>query len=120
MAVIAVGDFPDTEVCICDIKNTPLSCKFDSFIFSELSPALFLSFQSVVELIKNHFGMKHSAAESPVIPIYPVPSHEEPRCSCFTESEAAGVGALEICIFPAYSPQQHVQAYTISFGSCLF
>lgn len=47
--------------------------------------------QSVVDLIKAHFGHKFSAMPSPVIPYFPVPSHEEPRFSCFVESEAAGV-----------------------------
>ncbi|KAB1209292.1 putative zinc protease PqqL [Morella rubra] len=62
MAVIAVGDFSDT--------------------------------QSVVELIKTHFGQKSSASEPPLIPTFPVPSHEEPRCSCFVESEAAGSAVM--------------------------
>ncbi|EXB38800.1 putative zinc protease pqqL [Morus notabilis] len=57
MAVIAVGDFSDT--------------------------------QSVVELIKTHFGHKTSEPEPPLIPAFSVPSHEEPRFSCFVESEAA-------------------------------
>ncbi|KAK0571738.1 hypothetical protein LWI29_020838 [Acer saccharum] len=62
MAVIAVGDFPDTK--------------------------------SVVELIKTHFGQKNSVTDQPVIPIFPVPSHQEPRFSCFTESEAAGSAVM--------------------------
>ncbi|XP_061994559.1 zinc protease PQQL-like isoform X2 [Rosa rugosa] len=62
MAVIAVGDFPDTE--------------------------------SVVELIKNQFGDKSSAPERPLIPTYQVPSHEEPRYSCFIESEATGSAVI--------------------------
>lgn len=57
------------------------------FVSSPLS--LFL--KSVVELIKTHFGHKVSAPGPPVIPTFPVPSHEEPRFSCFVESEAAGV-----------------------------
>ncbi|CAL9027723.1 unnamed protein product [Prunus brigantina] len=62
MAVIAVGDFSDT--------------------------------QSVVELIKNHFGHKISSPEPPLIPRYTVPSHEEPRFSCFVESEATGSAVI--------------------------
>ncbi|XP_016651991.1 PREDICTED: zinc protease PQQL-like [Prunus mume] len=62
MAVIAVGDFSDT--------------------------------QSVVELIKNHFGHKISSPEQPLIPRYTVPSHEEPRFSCFVESEATGSAVI--------------------------
>ncbi|KAF4371416.1 hypothetical protein F8388_001944 [Cannabis sativa] len=62
MAVIAVGDFSDTE--------------------------------SVVELIKTHFGHKVSAPEPPVIPTFSVPSHNEPRFSCFVESEAAGSAVM--------------------------
>lgn len=62
MAVIAVGDFSDT--------------------------------QSVVELIKTHFGQKSSAPEPPLIRKFTVPSHEEPRFSCFVESEAAGSAVM--------------------------
>lgn len=47
--------------------------------------------QSVVELIRTHFGPKHSADGPLPIPHFPVPAHEEPRFSCFVESEAAGV-----------------------------
>ncbi|RVW96330.1 Zinc protease PQQL-like [Vitis vinifera] len=62
MAVIAVGDFSDT--------------------------------QSVVELIRTHFGPKSSAHDPLPIPHFPVPSHEEPRFSCFVESEAAGSAVM--------------------------
>ncbi|XP_030953176.1 zinc protease PQQL-like isoform X1 [Quercus lobata] len=62
MAVIAVGDFSNT--------------------------------QGVVELIKTHFGQKSSAPEPPLIPKFTVPSHEEPRFSCFVESEAAGSAVM--------------------------
>lgn len=61
-----------------------------------LTVSLSLS-QSVVELIKNQFGHKISSPEPPPIPIYPVPSHEEPRFSCFVESEATGV-SIEIIL----------------------
>ncbi|KAG7988806.1 hypothetical protein I3843_03G206000 [Carya illinoinensis] len=62
MAVIAVGDFSDT--------------------------------QSVVELIKTNFGQKRSAPEPALIPTFEVPSHREPRFSCFVESEAAGSAVM--------------------------
>ncbi|KAM7509636.1 hypothetical protein LguiA_020089 [Lonicera macranthoides] len=68
MAVIAVGDFSDT--------------------------------QSVVELIKDHFGDKISAPDPPLIPNFPVPSHEDPRFSCFVESEAAGSAVMISCKMP--------------------
>lgn len=51
--------------------------------------------QSVVELIKTHFGSKVSASDYVDIPRFLVPSHEEPRISCFVESEAAGVSVLK-------------------------
>ncbi|KAJ4846270.1 hypothetical protein Tsubulata_008787 [Turnera subulata] len=62
MAVIAVGDFSDT--------------------------------QTVIDLIKVHFGEKSSDPSPPCIPIFPVPSHEAPRFSCFVESEAAGSAVM--------------------------
>lgn len=69
MAVIAVGDFPDTK--------------------------------SVVELIRTHFGEKNSAPDPPIVPLIPVPSHEEPRFSCFVESEAAGSAVMISYKMPA-------------------
>ncbi|KAK2986241.1 hypothetical protein RJ640_027336 [Escallonia rubra] len=68
MAVIAVGDFSDT--------------------------------QSVVELIKTHFGDKVSAPDPPVMPDFQVPSHEEPHFSCLLESEAAGSAVMISCKMP--------------------
>ncbi|RDX96961.1 Zinc protease PQQL-like protein, partial [Mucuna pruriens] len=62
MAVIAVGDFSDT--------------------------------QDVVELIKTHFGQKIPDPDPPLIPTFQVPSHDEPRFSCFVESEAAGSAVM--------------------------
>ncbi|KFK27236.1 hypothetical protein AALP_AA8G355300 [Arabis alpina] len=62
MAVVAVGDFPDTK--------------------------------TVVDLIKTHFEDKRSSSEPPEIPVFPVPSHEETRFSCFVESEAAGSAVM--------------------------
>ncbi|XP_058089289.1 zinc protease PQQL-like [Magnolia sinica] len=67
MAVVAVGDFTDT--------------------------------QSVVELIRTHFGGKVSISTPPLIPEFPVPSHGEPRFSSFVESEAAGVSTLKISVY---------------------
>ncbi|XP_054811480.1 zinc protease PQQL-like isoform X3 [Prosopis cineraria] len=69
MAVIAVGDFSDT--------------------------------QDVIELIKTHFGQKIPAPDPPCIPKFPVPSHEEPRYSCFVESEAAGSAVMISYKLPA-------------------
>lgn len=68
MAVIAVGDFPDTRI--------------------------------VVELIKAHFGHKLSPPDPPSIPYFQVPSHPEPRFSCFVESEAAGSAVMVSCKLP--------------------
>ncbi|KAF5184288.1 Zinc protease pqql-like [Thalictrum thalictroides] len=65
MAVVAVGDFSDT--------------------------------QSVVELIKMHFGQKVSPDSPPLVPHYPVPPHSEPRFSCFVESEAGGSAVMISC-----------------------
>ncbi|KAK8566816.1 hypothetical protein V6N13_002501 [Hibiscus sabdariffa] len=62
MAMIAVGDFPDT--------------------------------QSVVELIRTHFEDKISAPGPPIIPLFSVPSHEEPRFSCFVGSKADGSAVM--------------------------
>ncbi|XP_065849756.1 zinc protease PQQL-like isoform X2 [Euphorbia lathyris] len=69
MAVIAVGDFPDTK--------------------------------SVVELIKTHFEDKYSEPNPPPLPIFQVPSHIEPRFSCFVESEAAGSAVMISYKMPA-------------------
>ncbi|OMO67338.1 hypothetical protein CCACVL1_20590 [Corchorus capsularis] len=45
--------------------------------------------KSVIELIKTHFGHKHSALDPPPIPQFPVPSHDDPRFSYFVEPEAS-------------------------------
>ncbi|WCJ42624.1 Insulinase (Peptidase family M16) protein [Euphorbia peplus] len=50
--------------------------------------------KSVVELIKTHFEEKCSGPNPPPLPIFQVPSHEEPRFSCFVESEAAGSAVM--------------------------
>ncbi|XP_047310984.1 zinc protease PQQL-like [Impatiens glandulifera] len=70
MAIIAVGDFSDT--------------------------------QSVVQLIKTHFGDKSSHTDPPSIPHFQVPSHEDPRFSCFVDSEAAGSAVMISCKMAAY------------------
>ena len=75
----------------------------DFFLPLPVTPVL----KSVVELIRTHFGDKSSAPEPPLIPTFSVPSHEEPRFSCFVESEAAGVSIQLILILlynvPPYS-----------------
>ncbi|XP_020265173.1 zinc protease PQQL-like isoform X2 [Asparagus officinalis] len=88
MAVIAVGDFPETE--------------------------------SVVELIKKHFGNKISIyGPPPVVPNYPVPSHKEPRFSCFVESEAAGSAVMISCKLPDYE-MRTVRDYRDSLAESMF
>ncbi|XP_035831688.1 uncharacterized protein LOC110868180 [Helianthus annuus] len=54
--------------------------------------------KSVVDLIKTHFGSKVFATDYVDIPRFLVPSHEEPRISCFMESEAAGVSVIQFPI----------------------
>ncbi|MFS7930096.1 putative processing peptidase [Helianthus anomalus] len=56
--------------------------------------------KSVVDLIKTHFGSKVSATDYVDIPRFLVPSHEEPRISCFVESEAAGSAVMISCKSP--------------------
>lgn len=93
MAVIAVGDFSDTQVLLLLNLFSVLSSYWDSeCIFLPRFLNTFHSlFQVVVELIKTHFGQKIPAPDPPCIPRFPVVSHDEPRFSCFIESEAAGV-----------------------------
>eukprot|EP00250_Pteridium_aquilinum_P015299 c22507_g1_i1 orf=556-3573(+) len=72
MAVVAVGDFTDT--------------------------------QSVVDLIRTHFEDKYADLNGEIpatIPVYPVPSHKEPRFSCFGEAEAGGSAVVVSCKLPA-------------------
>ncbi|KAL1364192.1 hypothetical protein HN51_012358 [Arachis hypogaea] len=57
--------------------------------------------ETVVELIKTHFGQKVPAPDPPLIPTFQVPSHEEPRFSCFVESEAAGSAVMISYKMPA-------------------
>lgn len=71
---------------------------FDT-VFQLLLSSCFFLMQSVVELIKAHFGQKVSVTGcSPPIPDFPVPSHKEPRFSCFVESEAAGVSSTFLLV----------------------
>ncbi|KAH7414951.1 hypothetical protein KP509_14G020500 [Ceratopteris richardii] len=74
MAVVAVGDFVDTK--------------------------------SVVDLIRSHFEDKYADLNGQVpatIPVYPVPSHDEPRFSCFGEAEAGGSAVVVSCKLPVTS-----------------
>ncbi|XP_043705638.1 zinc protease PQQL-like isoform X2 [Telopea speciosissima] len=87
MAVVAVGDFSDT--------------------------------QSVVELIKTHFGHKVSASYPPIIPYFPVPSNDEPRFSCFVESEAAGSAVMISCKMPV-GELKIVKDYRDSLAEAMF
>ncbi|KAG4999141.1 hypothetical protein JHK87_020213 [Glycine soja] len=57
--------------------------------------------QDVVELIKTHFGQKIPDPDPPLIPTIQVPSHDEPRFSCFVESEAAGSAVMISYKMPA-------------------
>ncbi|GMP23664.1 hypothetical protein CsSME_00001181 [Camellia sinensis var. sinensis] len=57
--------------------------------------------QSVVDLLRTHFGDKSSSPDPPLIPLFLVPSHEEPRFSCFVESEVAGSAVMISCKMPA-------------------
>lgn len=65
--------------------------------------------QSVVDLIRTHFEDKYADLNGEIpasIPVYPVPSHEEPRFSCFGEAEAGGVSSAhfsgQMCVHINY------------------
>ncbi|KAI5001139.1 zinc protease PQQL-like [Hordeum vulgare subsp. vulgare] len=76
--------------------------------------------QAVVELIKEHFGQKAPASFPPqVIPEFPVPSHIEPRFSCFVESEAAGSAVVISCKMPA-GEIKTVKDYRDSLAESIF
>ncbi|KAG2598443.1 hypothetical protein PVAP13_5KG369400 [Panicum virgatum] len=76
--------------------------------------------QAVVELIKEHFGQKAPGPlPPPVIPEFPVPSHEEPRFSCFVESEAAGSAVVISCKMPA-GEIKTVKEYKDSLAESMF
>ncbi|XP_047054247.1 zinc protease PQQL-like [Lolium rigidum] len=76
--------------------------------------------QAVVELIKEHFGQKAPApCPPPVIPDFPVPSHIEPRFSCFVESEAAGSAVVISCKMPA-GEIKTVKDYRDSLAESMF
>ncbi|OEL21818.1 Zinc protease PQQL-like [Dichanthelium oligosanthes] len=69
---------------------------------------------------QEHFGQKAPAPiPSPVIPEFPVPSHEEPRFSCFVESEAAGVAVVISCKMPA-GEIKTVKDYKDSLAESMF
>lgn len=87
MAVVAVGDFNDT--------------------------------QSVVDLIKAHFGNKSSVDQVPTIPNFPIPAHEEPRFSCFVESEAGGSAVMVSCKVPV-EEMKTVKDYRNSLAEAMF
>ncbi|KAL8153832.1 hypothetical protein V2J09_011592 [Rumex salicifolius] len=55
----------------------------------------FVDCQSVIELIKEHFGSIPSA-DPQLIPVIEVPFHKEPRYSCLVESEASGVTRVRL------------------------
>ncbi|CAA6666109.1 unnamed protein product [Spirodela intermedia] len=76
--------------------------------------------QAVVDLIKVHFGQKLSLHSSPpVLPDFPVPSHDEPRFSCFVESEAAGSAVMISCKIPA-AEMRTVKDYRNSLAEAMF
>ncbi|XP_072967419.1 zinc protease PQQL-like isoform X1 [Typha angustifolia] len=80
----------------------------------------FSDVQSVVELIRSHFGRKVPLSASPlVMPDFPVPSHEEPRFSCFVESEAAGSAVMVSCKMPV-SEMRTVRDYRDSLAEAMF
>lgn len=75
---------------------------------------------SVVELIKVHFGHKASMSQPPpVIPEFLVPSHKEPRFSCFVESEAAGSAVMISCKIPV-DEMRTVKHYRDSLAEAMF
>lgn len=76
--------------------------------------------KTVIELIRAHFGQKVSlSGPSPVIPDFPVPSHEEPRFSCFVESEAAGSAVMISCKIPV-DEMRTVKGYRDSLAEAMF
>ncbi|KAL2635876.1 hypothetical protein R1flu_007355 [Riccia fluitans] len=72
MAIVAVGDFPNTDDVV-DLIKTHFTDKHNSA--TENPP--------------------------PVIPSFPVPPHEEPRFSCFAEAEAGGSAVTISCKMPS-------------------
>lgn len=72
MAVVAVGDFINTQ-SVVDLIKTHFEDK-SAYLNGEI-PA--------------------------TIPVYPVPNHEEPRFSCFGEAEAGGSAVVVSCKLPA-------------------
>lgn len=79
-----------TLLCTCE------ACFASSWLYFAFWVECFLydELQSVVELIKHHFGDRKPHDRGNVlstIPLFPVPSHNEPHFSCFAEAEADGV-----------------------------
>ncbi|OMO91641.1 hypothetical protein COLO4_18247 [Corchorus olitorius] len=75
--------------------------------------------KSVIELIKTHFGHKHSALDPPPIPQFPVPSHEDPRFSYFVEPEASESAVCINYTMPAVELKT-VRDYKEMLVRCLF
>ncbi|KAG6556881.1 hypothetical protein Mapa_001461 [Marchantia paleacea] len=72
MAIVAVGDFPNTDVVVNLIKT-----HFE------------------------HKRSPVTEGPPREIPLHPVPPHEEPRFSCFAEAEAGGSAVTISCKIPA-------------------
>ncbi|KAJ7536029.1 hypothetical protein O6H91_12G054400 [Diphasiastrum complanatum] len=72
MAIVVVGDFPDSEGVVDLIKVH----------FEEKSPSIYDEI-------------------SLTLPLFPVPPHEEPRFSCLAEAEAGGSAVMVSCKVPA-------------------
>ncbi|KAG0485075.1 hypothetical protein HPP92_009154 [Vanilla planifolia] len=80
----------------------------------------FADTRTVVELIKIHFGKKTSISLAPpFIPEFSVPSHSEPRFSCFVESEAAGSAVMVSCKVPV-DQMRTVKHYRDSLAEAMF
>uniref|UniRef100_A0A0D6R038 Peptidase M16 N-terminal domain-containing protein n=1 Tax=Araucaria cunninghamii TaxID=56994 RepID=A0A0D6R038_ARACU len=76
--------------------------------------------QGVVDLIKVHFEQKQSLpGPPPTIPVFPVPSHEEPRFSCFVEAEAGGSAVMVSCKIP-FTEMKTIRDYRESVAEGMF
>lgn len=90
MAVVAVGDFEDTQ-SVVDLIHTHFEKKY-----ADLNGEIPAS-----------------------IPLYPVPAHNEPRFSCFGEAEAGGSAVVVSCKLPATSFKT-VEDYRFSLVEGMF